>query len=484
MHLSQCWVNECLGIVEILNLVVLEMMASIRRTLSPATHERSIQNGDVFSVSSPSHKFSSPLCHSSSAALPTTASVFSSIGFLPVWVVVSYVRAFLIGIHPSKSCRSSERSKAKVQVWKRPLLHFLLCFVLGILIGFTPFSMETFSINLASKHQDFAFETKTTEGTNPQQEFNQVGNRGRTIEAIKVESANKLELEVQQEKEADVLAVSSKKMDSFVGLSPVRILDFVPRKLLIVVTPTYNRAFQAFYLNRLAHTLRLVAPPVLWLVVEMPAQSMETADLLRKTGVMYRHLVCDKNVTNIKDRGIHQRNTALAHIEQHRLDGIVYFADDDNMYTLELFEQLRDIRRFGTWPVGMLAHSKNKAILEGPVCNESQVIGWHTNEKSKKLRRFHVDMSGFAFNSTILWDPQRWHRRTKEPIRQLDTVKEGFQETSFIEQVVEDESQMEGLPNDCSKVMVWHLHLEAPALAYPPGWILEKNLDVIVPLKK
>lgn len=82
---------------------------------------------------------------------------------------------------------------------------------------------------------------------------------------------------------------------------------------------------------------------------------------------------------------------------------------------------------FGTWPVAMLAQSKNKAIVEGPVCNASQVIGWHTNEKSKRLRRFHVDMSGFAFNSTILWDPKRWNRPFSNPIRQLDTVKEGFQ---------------------------------------------------------
>jgi len=83
--------------------------------------------------------------------------------------------------------------------------------------------------------------------------------------------------------------------------------------------------------------------------------------------------------------------------------------------------------RFGTWPVAMLAQGKNKAILEGPVCNGSQVIGWHTNEKSKRLRRFHVDMSGFAFNSTILWDSKRWKRPFLNPIRQLDTIKEGFQ---------------------------------------------------------
>lgn len=92
-----------------------------------------------------------------------------------------------------------------------------------------------------------------------------------------------------------------------------------------------------------------------------------------------------------------------------------------------LFVYFADCSRFGTWPVAMLAQSKNKAVLEGPVCNGSHVIGWHTNEKSKKLRRFHVDMSGFAFNSTILWDPKRWQKPIAPSIRQLDTIKEGFQ---------------------------------------------------------
>ncbi|KAL4554292.1 hypothetical protein LXL04_039588 [Taraxacum kok-saghyz] len=110
---------------------------------------------------------------------------------------------------------------------------------------------------------------------------------------------------------------------------------------------------------------------------------------------------------------------------------------------------LRDISRFGTWPVAMLAQCKNKAVLEGPVCNGSQVIGCHTNEKIKRLRRFHVDMSGFAFNSTILWDPKRWQKPISPSIRQLDTIKEGFQ----------------------------HLHLEAGEVGYPRGWLIQNNLD-------
>src|SRR5690606_15741056 len=82
----------------------------------------------------------------------------------------------------------------------------------------------------------------------------------------------------------------------------------VPRNLVIVVTPTYDRAMQAYYLNRVAQTLRLVEPPVLWIVVEGNAASFETSEILRKTGVMYRHLVCKRNMTSIKDRGVHQRN--------------------------------------------------------------------------------------------------------------------------------------------------------------------------------
>ncbi|KAF6138962.1 hypothetical protein GIB67_023086 [Kingdonia uniflora] len=61
---------------------------------------------------------------------------------------------------------------------------------------------------------------------------------------------------------------------------------------------------------------------------------------------MYRHLVCRKNSTNVKDKGVQQRNTALEHIGRHKLGGIVYFADDNNIYSLELFESLREIKYF------------------------------------------------------------------------------------------------------------------------------------------
>lgn len=57
-----------------------------------------------------------------------------------------------------------------------------------------------------------------------------------------------------------------------------------------------------------------------------------------------------------------------------------------------------------------------------------------------------------------------------------------LQETTFIEQIVEDESQMEGIPYGCSTIMNWRLHLEAKDLVYPKGWQVSRNSDAGVRL--
>lgn len=407
-------------------------MASIRRTLSPAYHDRSYQNGGTsVPAGSPSYELPSDAKPSPKSpyftALPNEARRFAGVLFL-----------------------RRRKGHQGLRLW---VFRSVVFFFIGFLLGMTPFGHVD-----DIKSHDFSFVV------NPPPASVKLLDRSRVFET-------------------EGFVVEAVKLGVDMRLSMKQRFDFLPRKHLIVVTPTYNRALQAFFLHRLSQLLRLVPPPLLWIVVEMNSASMETAELLRGTGVMYRHLVCTKNSSTLKDRGVHQRNTALEHIERHKLDGIVYFADDDNAYSLGLFESLRGISRFGTWPVAMLAPNKNKAILEGPVCNGSHIIGWHTNEKSKRLRRFHVDMSGFAFNSSILWDPKRWKRPTANPVRQLDTVKEGFQETTFIEQLVEDESRMEGMLHGCSRIMNWHLHLEVRDLFYPKSWLLQKNLDTDIPIR-
>ncbi|KAJ6830705.1 putative beta-1,4-xylosyltransferase IRX9H [Iris pallida] len=373
------------------------------------------------------------------------------------------------GLLKRSSRPSSDRSRSKGPQLRRALFHFSVCFMLGVFISFATFV----TVDVSSKHKAFSFEE---DGIGSARKEMFVVSRGNhSLDAV----VAKWEVKKDVIDGLSTLMVSHAEAPSLDSEPPPAAAG---RKLLIVVTPTYVRPFQAYYLNRLAHTLRVVRPPLLWIVVEMSSQSAETAKLLRETGVMYRHLFCNQNLTGVRNREVHQRNVALSHIEKHQLDGIVHFADDDRVYSVELFDQMQQIRRFGIWPVAVLTESRNKVSLEGPVCNGSQVIGWHTNQRSKLSRRFHVDMSGFAFNSTILWDRKRWKHPTLELIRQNDAVKEGFQETTFIEHLVEDENQMEGLANDCSRIMVWHLHVEGPELPYTKGWLIQKNLEVVAPL--
>ncbi|GJP35738.1 hypothetical protein CLOM_g20267 [Closterium sp. NIES-68] len=143
----------------------------------------------------------------------------------------------------------------------------------------------------------------------------------------------------------------------------------VPRPRLILVTPTYTRAFQAAYVTELTHTLRLVPPPLTWIVVESGNKTAETAMLLNRTAgycaaeetggcrtLDYVHIATGDSEDQRWFRGVGQRNLALEYIEQQGLEGVVYFMDDDNTYALQLFDELRKIRRIGVLPVGFLFH--------------------------------------------------------------------------------------------------------------------------------
>ncbi|MED6123412.1 hypothetical protein PIB30_048953 [Stylosanthes scabra] len=407
-------------------------MASIRRTLSPVPRAGGVANVEVCSVGSPLSKSSS--------------SPHSSFGLVDS-------RAFVLSVFSPRSLRALERSKPKGQLWRKVLLHFFICFMIGVSIGFIPLASRNLSTNPMPKHQAFSFENTKIDSTSSINE---------AMDNVTLNSA------VEEQDSNDKLLSEEPYLES--------------QKLLIIVTQTVTNPFQAYYLHRLAQTLKLVSPPLLWIVVEMTSQSEETAEILRNSGVMYRHLVCKSNVTDASLRSIQQRNVALSHIETHRLDGIVYFADDDNIYSVEIFQQTREIRRFGTWTVAKPSEDKGRIVLEGPVCDGARVIGWHVSDSHRRLKRFHIEMPGFAFNSTILWDPKRWHRPTLEPIRQLDSVKESFRVSTLIEQVVEDESQMEGLMNNCSSVRVWHIDLESSYSFYPQKWMIKNYLDVILPL--
>lgn len=272
-------------------------MSSLLRTLSPY-NDRLHQNGgggNQFSVQSPSHK----------AAL-SNGKVSSPLSpFLP----------------PALSQKNSRKGLTS---WKKWFFRCLMFFSLGFLLGMAPFGEVE-----VLKGRDFSFE--------------------QSFVVKKVENVVAEEKEKEKENVKDFVKIVE---DDFVVMDRVELgavdakerFDFVPMKQLIVVTPTHSgRAVQGYYLNRLGQILRLVPPPLLWIVVEMNVASMETADMLRKSGVMYRHLVSVNNLTDVENKGVHLLNRALEHIEHHKLDGIVYFAGVDSVHSLELFESIRAI---------------------------------------------------------------------------------------------------------------------------------------------
>ncbi|CAK9154570.1 unnamed protein product [Ilex paraguariensis] len=232
--------------------------------------------------------------------------------------------------------------------------------------------------------------------------------------------------------------------------------EVIPRRLVIIVTPTSKKdPLRVVLLRRLANTLKLVPPPLLWVVVEQQSDSSQVSEILRKTGIMYRHLVFKENFTDIQIEMDHQRNVALNHIEHHRLSGIAHFAGLNNVYDLGFFDEIRATEVFGTWPMAFLSANRQRVKIEGPVCDSSEVIGWHLNKMNNQTdARSPVHISSFAFNSSILWDPERWGR----PSSIQDTSRSQNSLKFVKKEVLDEETKLKGIPAEgCSKIMLWNL---------------------------
>jgi len=251
-----------------------------------------------------------------------------------------------------------------------------------------------------------------------------------------------------------------------------------PQLLLVVTTTTGlspERERRSAALTRTAHALRLVSPPVLWLVVEAAREAPPTATLLRRTGVVYRHLTYTDNLTSDawEEERHHQRNVALGHIEQHRLHGVVFFAGLADVYDLRLLEQLRRIRTLGAWPVATVWEQERRVAIQGPLCSSGGAAasawfsaptttpsgaggGFSSFTTSRPTPPLTSDDSvhGFAFASDLLWDPARWDRfPTTEPDQSQDSIK-------FVQRLVmEDYNKTKPIPEytNCSQVMVWRV---------------------------
>ncbi|XP_042355527.1 galactosylgalactosylxylosylprotein 3-beta-glucuronosyltransferase 1-like [Plectropomus leopardus] len=234
---------------------------------------------------------------------------------------------------------------------------------------------------------------------------------------------------------------------------------------IYIITPTYSRPVQKAELTRLSNTL-LHVPNLHWILVEdSQRRSTLVSRLLQNTGLNYTHLNVEtprnyKVRGDTRDpripRGTIQRNLALRWLREtfganSSQPGVVYFADDDNTYSLELFEEIRSTKKVSVWPVAFVGGLR----YESPKVNTlGKVYGWKT--VFDPHRPFAIDMAGFAVNLHLLLSkPQAYFK--------LRGVKGGYQESSLLKELV-TLSDLEPKAANCTKVLVWHTRTEKPLL--------------------
>ncbi|PON67190.1 Glycosyl transferase [Trema orientale] len=291
-------------------------------------------------------------------------------------------------------------------------------------------------------------------------------------------------------------------------------------RTVVVVTPTYVRTFQALHMTGLMHSLMLVPYDLVWIVVEAGGATNETASILAKSGIRTIHVGFDQRMPNSWE-GRHRlearmRLRGLRTVRDQKLDGIVMFADDSNMHSMELFDEIQNVQWFGALSVGILAHSGDTESdeslvstmqkkedeqnlpmpIQGPACNSSnKLIGWHTfnslpyagkkaiyiDDRATVLPR-KLEWAGFVLNSRMLWKEAEDKPEWVKDLDTLDGVGENIESPLFL---LKDPSLVEPLGSCGRQILLWWLRVEARFDSkFPSRWIIDPPLEVTVPSKR
>ncbi|XP_031766900.1 galactosylgalactosylxylosylprotein 3-beta-glucuronosyltransferase I-like isoform X2 [Galleria mellonella] len=224
------------------------------------------------------------------------------------------------------------------------------------------------------------------------------------------------------------------------------------------ITPTYARLAQKADLTRLSQTLMLVKN-FHWIVIEDSEKKTKLVEnFLKESTLKYTHLNVKTNSSKHSTAsGVEQRNLALDWLRKHLKQsedkrGVVYFMDDDNTYSLKVFDEMRKINKVGVWPVGIVGGMR----VEMPLVKDGKVSGY--NAVWKPFRPFPIDMAGFAINATLFLEhPNAMFSRK---------VQSGFQESEILKYFTKTED-LEPLAENCTKVLVWHTRTQKPSIISP-----------------
>ncbi|KAK4393266.1 Beta-1,4-xylosyltransferase IRX14 [Sesamum angolense] len=292
-------------------------------------------------------------------------------------------------------------------------------------------------------------------------------------------------------------------------------------RTVIAITPTYVRTFQTLHLTGVMHSLMNVPYDLIWIVVEAGGATNETASLIAKSGLRTIHIGFNGKMPVLwEDRHkleSRMRLHALRILREQRLDGIVMFADDSNMHSLELFDEIQNVKWVGAVSVGILAHSggseegelpmvqrdnnetdekKSEMPVQGPACNSTNhLVGWHTFNTLPYLERSaryigdravvlprQLEWAGFVLNSRLVWED-----KLEKPVwvKEWEDVDRDGEDVESPLSLLKDTSVVEPLGSCGRKVLLWWLRVEARADSkFPARWIIDPPLDVTVPAKR
>ncbi|VDN99724.1 unnamed protein product [Rodentolepis nana] len=240
----------------------------------------------------------------------------------------------------------------------------------------------------------------------------------------------------------------------------------VKETTIFVITPTYSRSTQQAELVRLCTVFNL-AGNIHWIVIEDAMRSNKGLnDFLKSCGIPYTLLSAQTPSSNGRNtrhnvRGSAQRNAALTWLRQNyrpfQTKGVVFFGDDDNTYHPQLFNEMRSIKRGGTWPVGLLTNSQWEGCMTS-VANRRKIAGFWTNWKP--TRRFPIDMAAFAINLDIV---------LTHPNALFDYETVGEQEGLILSKLgFTNAFDLEPKADGCTKLLVWHTRSVQPDTSVSP----------------
>lgn len=212
----------------------------------------------------------------------------------------------------------------------------------------------------------------------------------------------------------------------------------------------------------------MLVPNLHWILVEdAETTSHLVRNLLERAGLTQRSTQLNiktpeafklkHNDPNwIKPRGVEQRNLGLAWLRTNvnpDKHSIVFFMDDDNSYSVELFAEISKLNKgkVGVWPVGLVGG----LMVEKPLLNEKtkEVNGfnaaWHPE------RPFPIDMAAFAISMDLFF---------KYPQATFSyEVQRGYQESEILRHLT-TRAELQPLANNCQDVLVWHTRTEKTKL--------------------